>query len=66
MYILSKDGLWLMAYQPSGHREIVGDGTLVDVPACLWCEHIRDAMAFDNRDLAAHIAKIVGAVVMKI
>ena len=66
MYILFKDGLWLMAYQPSGHMEIIGDGTLEDVPMCLWGKHICDAMTFDNRDLAAHIAKIVGAVTMKV
>jgi len=66
VYTLMKDGLWLMAYQPSGHMEIVGDGTLVDVPACLWGEHFKDAMTFDSRILAEHIAKIVGAAVMKI
>ena len=66
MYILSKDGLWLLAYQTSGHKEIIGDGSLVDVPTCLWGGNGRDAMTFESLYLAEHIAKIVGAQIFKI
>ena len=65
MFLLMKDGMWLMDYQPSGHREIIGDGTMVDVPMCIWCERSRDAIRIEDAAQATRIATIVGAVVMR-
>ena len=64
MYLVTKDGLWLMNWQPSGHMEVVADGPMVDVPICLWGEDIHDAKGFEERSTAAFIAKVVGATLM--
>ena len=65
MFLVMKDGLWLMGYQPSGHKEIIGDGTIADVPMCIWCERSRDAVRIEDAALATRIATIVGAVVIR-
>lgn len=66
MYTLRKDGLFLLSSQPSGHKEIIADGSYSDVPVCLWGERRCGVKVFENKETAEHIAKIVGADVVKI
>ena len=65
MFMIQKDGLWLMGCQPSGRMEVIGDGRLADVPVCMWGEHMYEAIRFDDRNLADRIAKVIGAEVIK-
>lgn len=66
MYTLKKDGLFLLGFQPSGHKETVYDGTMADVPVCLWGDWNNGFKEIEYKEVAVRIAKIVGATVIEI
>lgn len=62
MYVIKKDGLYLMNYMYNGIREIVNGEELMDVPTAIYSDNIRDAQLVEH----AEIAKIVGGVAIKV
>jgi len=52
MYIIKKDGLYLMAYQYNGIREFDAKGNYTDIPTGYYSADRRDAQVFDNTALA--------------
>lgn len=64
MWLIRKDGLWLMGYQASGIEEFLGNGQLVSMPTCVHGDRREDAMAFDEEFKARNLAKLLGADLM--
>lgn len=61
MYVIRKDGLYLLGLQQSGIREIDSSGVLVDVYTCIWGNDRSCAKAFQHRKAAEEIAKQLDA-----
>ena len=64
MWLIRKDGLWLMAYQASGIEEFLGNGQLVSMPTCIYSMRQEDAMAFYEEFKARNLANMLGADLM--
>ena len=52
MYIIKKDGLYLMAYQYNGIKEYDSKGNYIDVPTGYYSADRRDAQVFNDTALA--------------
>ena len=66
MYLIRKDGMWLMNYQPSGCKEILGGGTFESIYTCLWGDRKQDAKPFEHDYEAKALAKRLGAEVVRV
>lgn len=64
MWLIRKDGMWLMGYQASGIEEFMRDGKLASIPTCLYSERREDAMLFDAEFTARNLANLIGADLM--
>lgn len=65
MYLIRKDGLWLLGFQPSGIREFV-NGTLKEVLTAIWGNDIRDAKPYEHEQTARAYAKLFGGEVISV
>lgn len=65
MYLIQKDGLWLLGFQPSTIREFV-NGKLMNIYTGLWGSNKRDARIFDNKTTAETYADMVGGEVIEV
>ena len=63
MYLIRKDGLWLMGFGATGVREFVG-GKLKDVYTCVWGDDARAAKAYEHRLQANSHADLFGGEVV--
>lgn len=52
MYIVKKDGLYLMNYMFMGVRGIDNDGNLKSIPTGCYSSRRRDAMIVESREIA--------------
>lgn len=59
MYLIRKDGLWLLGFKPSSIREFV-DGKLTDVLTCIWGNDISAAKAYQHEVQAKVYADLFG------
>ncbi|MBQ6373073.1 MAG: hypothetical protein IJJ45_01155 [Clostridia bacterium] len=48
MYLIKKDGLWLLGFQQTGVREFV-NGKLTDVYTSVWGSDIHDAKGWEHK-----------------
>ena len=64
MWLIRKDGMWLMGYQASGIREFLGNGHLASVPTCIYSAKLQDAMPFEDETMARNLAQLLGADLM--
>lgn len=64
MWLIRKDGMWLMGYRASGIEEFMRDGKLASIPTCLYSERREDAMIFDAELMARNLASLIGADLM--
>lgn len=60
-YVIRKDGMYLLNYQPSTIREFDKEGNLSDMYTCLWGEGTSGAKIFTNRAHAQEIKKVIDA-----
>jgi len=64
MYLVKKDGLWLLGFQRTGLREFV-NGKLTDVYTAVWGSDIRDAKGWEYRVQAdAYAMEFGGEVIL--
>ena len=63
MYLIRKDGLWLMGFQASGIREFV-DGNLTEVLTCVWGNDISGAKGYEHEVQAKVYADLFGGEVI--
>ena len=66
MYIVRKDGLYLIGYQSMGIQEILVEGKLSDILTAIWSNSKKDAHLFDSRALAVTLADMLGGEVKKV
>lgn len=66
MYIIKKDGMYLMGYRPSGLTEYDKHGNPTPVYTGIWCSNRRDAKVFDNESFAKTFAGMISGEVLKI
>ena len=59
MYLIRKDGLWLLGFQPRGIREFV-NGTLTEVYTAIWGSDIHDAKGYEYEEQARAYADLFG------
>jgi hypothetical protein len=59
MYLIRKDGLWLLGFQPSGSREFV-NGALTEVYTAIWGNDIHDAKGYEQEETAQVYADLFG------
>lgn len=52
MYIVKKDGLYLMNYMFMGVKAIDNDGNLKSIPTGYYSSRRQDAMAVERREIA--------------
>ena len=64
MWLIRKDGLWLMGYQASGIEEFLADGKLTSMPTCIYGDRREDAMVFEEEFKARNLAKLLDADLM--
>lgn len=64
MWIIRKDGLWLMGTKASGIREFMKDGELHNVPTCIYSARLQDAKIFDDEAKARALALLIGGEVL--
>ena len=64
MYLIRKDGLWLLLYQSTGIKEILDGGKLTEVFTCVWGNDITGAKAFEHEVQAEVYAKLFGGEVI--
>ena len=65
MYVIKKDGLYLMNYMYNGIREMVNGEELTDVPTAIYCNNIKDAQLYGSHHQTRGIDAIAGAGVGK-
>ncbi len=63
MYLIRKDGLWLMGFKTTGVREFV-NGKLTDVFTCVWGSDIHDAKGWEHEVQAEAYAREFGGEVI--
>ena len=63
MYLIRKDGLWLLGFQPSTIREFV-KGELTDVYTAIWGTDIQAAKGYEHESQAKTYAKLFGGEVV--
>ena len=61
VYVVRKDGLYLLSYQLSEIREFDSTGRLADVYTCVWGEGRKGARAFQSMSQALAVMKMVDA-----
>lgn len=66
MYIIKKDGMYLMGYRPSGLTEYDKHGNRTPVYTGIWGNNKLDAMPFDNTSFAVTFAGMIGGEVIKV
>lgn len=59
VYVVRKNGLYLLSYQLSEIREFDSTGALADVYTCLWGNSRQGAKAFQSRATALYMMKAV-------
>ena len=64
MYLIRKDGLWLLLYQTTGIKEMLDGGKLTEVYTCVWGNDITGAKAFEYEVQADVYAKLFGGEVI--
>lgn len=50
----------------AGIREYISDGTMADIPTCVYGERIEDAEVFTDKAVADRFAAIVGGEVIEV
>lgn len=60
MYIIKKDGLYLIGYQSMGIQEILAEGKLSDILTAIWSNNKKDAHLFESVTLALTLADMFG------
>lgn len=55
MFVIKKDGLYLVNYQYMGIREMDMDGKYANIPTGVYSSNIRDAMAFKDGQMAIKV-----------
>lgn len=63
MYLIRKEGLWLIGHRPSEIKEFV-NGQLADVQTAIWGSDRRDAKTYAVRASAAYRADLLGGEVV--
>lgn len=63
MYLVCKDGMWLVAYGKFGITEFV-DGAFESVPTAWWSKNRRDGRPYAERIEAKRAADAVGGEVV--
>ena len=63
MYLIRKDGLWLLGYKASGIREFV-NGQLTDMLTCIWGNDISAAKGYEHEVQAKVYADLFGGEVV--
>lgn len=63
MYLIRKDGLWLLGYKASGIREFV-NGQLTEVFTCIWGNDISAAKGYEHEAQAKTYADLFGGEVI--
>lgn len=66
MYIIKKDGLYLMGYKPSGLTEYDKNGKPQEVYTGIWGTDKHDAIPFDNKAFVEIFAGMIGGQVIKV
>lgn len=66
MYIIKKDGMYLIGYHPSGLTEYDRDGRPQQVFTCVWSNNKHDAMPFDNRAFAEVFSDMIDGQVIQV
>lgn len=66
MYIIKKDGMYLMGYRPSGLTEYDKTGKPVEVFTGIWGGSKRDAKLFENKSFAESFAGMIGGEVIQV
>ena len=64
MYLIRKDGLWLMGYQSTGIKEMLDGGKLTEVFTCIWGNDITGAKTWEHEVQADVYAKLFGGEVI--
>ena len=64
MYVIQKDGLYLMGIYPMGIKEFMPNGKLEDVGTCIWGNDITAAKSFEHISSAKQYAKKHGGEVI--
>ena len=57
VYVIHKDGLYLLSYRVSGIKEFDGSGKLADVYTCVWGTGRKGARAFQHKTAAEEMAR---------
>lgn len=65
MYMVNKNGMWLMGYRPTGIREFV-DGKLQDVSTAVWSNSQHDGRLFKGKTGAQARAREFGGQVIDV
>lgn len=63
MYMIRKDGLWLLGYKASGIKEFV-KGVLTEVYTCVWGSDTHDAKGYEFEVQAQIYADLFGGEVV--
>ena len=66
MYIIKKDGMYLMGYQPSGLTEYDKDGIPHEVYTCVWGTNKYDAQVFDDLASTKGLLKMIDGQVIEV
>lgn len=59
VYVVRKDGLFLVSYRLSDIREFDGKGKLAEVYTCVWGESRKGARAFQHKAKAQEVMHLV-------
>lgn len=60
VYVVRKDGLYLISYRKSGIREFNGHGKLTDVYTGVYGESRKGAKAFEHKAMALEVMQMLG------
>ena len=64
MYLIRKDGLWLLGFRASGIRELV-NGKLTEVMTCIWGNDLSAAKGYEGKAQAKSHADLFGGEVIQ-
>ena len=65
MYIIKKDGLYLMGYRYTGIEEMLEEGKVSDVLTAMWGNNKRDARLFESKTFAMTLTEMFGGEIIK-
>ena len=61
VYVIRKDGMYLIGYSLSSIKEFDSHGNLMPVYTCVWGDRRKGAKAFNSKARANEVRKMIGA-----